>query len=107
MSRIAEYYLGDYYPTTPGFKSGDTSRDAAHAVSSGVSEVREAIFMAIKAAGPGGLTADEAASKVGRKPGYARPRLSELAAADRIVPTGARRKNPDTGLSAKVWMANP
>ena len=108
MSGMKDAFYGDrpapgHYPSQPGFKSGDTSREAAETVAGGASEVREAVFKAIDAASPAGVTADEAAEKIGRKPAYVRPRLSELSAANRIVPTGARRKNPDTGLSAKVW----
>lgn len=94
------------YCTTPGFKVGGTSRDAARAVEPGTGKVREAVFAAIAASEPAGLTADEAAKKVDRKPAYVRPRLSELAAAGRIARSGARRKN-ESGLSAAVWRIVP
>lgn len=103
MSRIAEAAYGDQpYPGSPGFKTTGTSQEAAKAVAPGAGAVRERVFEAI-AASEGGLTADEASAIVGRKPTYCRPRCSELRAAGRIVPAG-RRRNPDTGLSATVWV---
>jgi hypothetical protein len=90
------------YPAQPGFKAGGTSRDAARAVAAGAPNVREKVFDAIAASEPRGLTADEAASAVGRKPAYIRPRISELRAAGRIMPSGELRKN-ESNLSAKVW----
>lgn len=103
MSRIAEALDLSTYGGNPGFKEPTTSRDAAKAVASGTQAVRERVFQAI-AVSAQGLTADEAAAIVGRKPAYCRPRCSELRAAGRIVPFG-RRRNPDTGLSATVWRA--
>lgn len=105
MSKLAEHYLGDEpYPGAPGFKAPGTSREAARAVAPGAGVVREAVFEAIRASGSGGLTADEAAASVGRKPAYVRPRVSELSKEGRIERTGERRRN-DTGLMAMAWRA--
>lgn len=105
MSRIADVYLGDRpYPDSPGFKEPTTSREAARAVAGGAREGRERVFEAIRAAGSGGLTADQAGASVGRPPAYCRPRVTELFKAGRIVPTGERRPN-ETGLKARVWRA--
>ena len=102
MSRIAEAAYGDRpYPDSPGFKTGSTSKEAAKAVAPGAGAVRERVFEAIAASG-GGLTADEAAAIVGRKPAYVRPRVTELYRAGRIKPSGERRRN-STRLSAAVW----
>lgn len=102
MSRIAEQAYGDRpYPGSPGFKAPGTSQEAAQAVAGRAGAVRDAVFEAVAAA-EGGLTADEAAGILGQKPGYIRPRVSELAKAGRLVKTGGRRKNA-SGLSAAVW----
>lgn len=108
MSKIAEAAYGDAaapYPALPGFKRPGTSQEAARAVYGRATNVREAIYRVI-AASPAGLTADEAAAAVGRKPSYCRPRLSELVKAGRIAPSGLRRRN-ETGLSAAVWVVTP
>ena len=60
MSRIAQHYLGDQYPDSPGWKSGDTSREAAEAIAPTAEILRERIYRAIKDAGDRGMTADEA-----------------------------------------------
>ena len=107
MSKIAEAAYGDKpfeYPNRPGFKARGTSRDAAFIVAPRAREIREQVYEIIKGAGPIGLTADEVAEKLDRKPGYIRPRLSELRAAERIIPTGERRRNA-SNLSAQVWRA--
>jgi hypothetical protein len=103
MSKTAEHFLGDQpYPDSPGFKEPTTSREAARVVSGTVAEGRESVFEAIRLAGSGGLTADEAAAAVGRTPAYVRPRVTELYKAKRIARTGERRRN-STGLRAWVW----
>ena len=103
MSKIAEAAYGDSpYPAQPGFKRPGTSQDAARAVYGRATNVREAIYRVI-AASEAGMTADEAGAAIGRKPGYVRPRLSELVAANRIKPSGELRKN-ESKLSAKVWV---
>ena len=94
------------YPTGPGHKTGGTSRAAAKTVAAGTESVREAVFQAIAAAEPRGLTADEVATAVGRKPGYVRPRISELVAAGKVAASGARRAG-ESGLSLTVWRAVP
>ena len=94
------------YPLSPGFKTGGTSRDAALAVSSRASVLRERVHAEIAAAGRSGLTADQVAARLGESVLSVRPRLSELyhASPPRIVPTGERRTN-DSRLKAKVWRA--
>jgi hypothetical protein len=94
------------YPDGPGSKTSGTSRDAAKAIAAGSADVREQVYAAIAAAEPFGLTADQAAAAVERKPSYVRPRCSELIAAGRIVASGARRRN-ESGLSANVYRIVP
>lgn len=50
----------------------------------------------------GGMTADEVAERIGYKPLFVRPRMSELHKEGKIEKTGKRRKNA-SGLSATVW----
>jgi hypothetical protein len=115
MSRIADKFFGDRappwagraaYPDAPGFKERTTSREAAAAVESGASILRERVFNAIAAAGDRGMTADEAAAAISESVLAVRPRVTELAKAapPRVEPTGVRRKN-ESGLNAKVWRA--
>jgi hypothetical protein len=90
------------YPNSPGFKEPTTSRDAAKGVRAGTREGRRAVLEAIRQAGSGGLTADEAAASVGRPVLYVGPRVTELHKLGLIIPTGARREN-GSGLMAKAW----
>jgi hypothetical protein len=106
MSRNAENLNPGPYGGMPGYKEPTTSRDAACAVAPSAHTMCETVFEALKAAEPFGLTADEAAAKVGHKPGYIRPRLTELKLAGRVVKTEARRRN-ESGLSAAVWRIVP
>lgn len=92
------------YPAVPGYKEPTTSKDAARAASSGAAALRERVYEVIRASGPEGLTADQAASLLSRSVLSIRPRVTELAKASRVTPTGARRAN-ESGLKAKVWRA--
>lgn len=104
MSRIAEASMPDLfgYPWSPGFKERTTSRDAAVAVKRRSDSLRERVYAVLRAAAPEGLTPDEAADLLRETVLAVRPRFSELAKADRIVPTGERRRN-ESNLKAKVW----
>jgi hypothetical protein len=107
MSRIAEAAYGSTpapYPNGPGYKELTTSRDAAVAVAASSPLLRERVYAAIKGTGARGMTPDEAAAAVGKTIMAVRPRVTELAKASRIVPTGERRAN-ESGLKAKVWKA--
>jgi hypothetical protein len=107
MSRIAESHLGDQpYPLSPGAKTGGTSREAAHIISASSANVREQVWKTVAAAEPLGLTADQCAAKIDRKPGYIRPRLSELKKLGRVIKTEMRRPN-ESGLPASVWRIVP
>ena len=107
MSRIAERFLGDTpatYPNAPGFKESTISRDAANEMAADATILRERALAAIRKAGGRGLTADECALALGRDILSVRPRLSELRAANRIIPTGERRTN-ESGKKAMAWRA--
>lgn len=90
------------YPRSPGFKEVGTSRDAARAVEPDAAVLREKAYSALARAGERGWTADEVAALLHRNILSVRPRISELAKANRIVRTGERRKN-ESGLRAAVW----
>jgi len=103
VSRIADAAFGDRpYPDSPGFKEPSASRDAAIAVSASSPLLRERVYAVIRAAGPEGLTPDEAALRLTETVLAVRPRFSELAKKSRIAPTGERRRNI-SGLRAKAW----
>ena len=105
MKPVADLPLFSY-PRSPGFKEGTTSRDAAVAMTSRASILRNRAFAEIVRAGALGLTADQVAERLGETVLAIRPRVSELGKASppMIVPTGERRKN-ESGLGAKVWRA--
>ena len=104
MSRIAQHYLGDQYPDSPGWKSGNTSREAAEAIAPSAEILRERIYRAIKDAGDRGMTADEAAAAIGVSPFAGRPRCTELRAMGRIKPGLNKRRPSSTGRSSTVWV---
>lgn len=89
------------YPSRPGWKEGDTSRDAAEAVAPSAAILKARVLAALKAQS---MTADECAAAIGEPILSVRPRLSELRAEHLIAPTGERRANA-SGLKAKVWRA--
>jgi hypothetical protein len=87
------------YPHSPGWKSPDTSRDAAHAMHGSAKILRDRVLAAIKREAG---TADEVAGRLGESILSVRPRLSELARMDKIERTGERRQNA-SGMNAAVW----
>lgn len=106
MSKIAETLSPQVYGGLPGFKAEGTSRDAAVAAAGDSVLLRERVYTAIKSAGAGGMTADEAAKVMGRTVLSVRPRVTELAQTNRIEDTGQRRAN-DSGRKANAWRAKP
>lgn len=82
----------------------DTSVAAAEALQPDARTLREDVLRAIRAAGPWGLTADEAAARLRLTPFTARPRCTELHTAGLIVDSGVRRANA-SGRRAIVWIA--
>ncbi len=95
--------LFDYaerYPSQPGYKRRETSRDAATAMKPKAKRLQGLVLDAL--AQYGALTADEIADKLSIDKLSIRPRLSELAAQYRVVDTGQRRAN-ESGKRAVVW----
>jgi predicted ArsR family transcriptional regulator len=89
------------YPTSPGYKTGGTSRDAALKMQPRSHKLKREVLELLKR---GAYTADECASALKVTVLACRPRLSELRAEHRIYDTGTRRLN-SSGASAKVWRA--
>ena len=87
------------YPTGPGFKEGETSREAAEAISATAPLLRERCLDCLSL---GPKTPDEVAERLGLSILSVRPRISELARMGRIRDTGQRRRNR-SGKRAKVW----
>src|SRR5262245_34263437 len=90
------------YPHSPGFKEGDTSRDAAVAVEKEALTVRERVLQLYQSGE--GFTADEVAAELGLSILTVRPRVTELKALGYLTDSGERRTN-QSGLKAKVmWI---
>ena len=91
----------------PGHAKGsDTSREAAEAIAPIASGWRGKVATLFADCHPSGLTADEAAIRLGASPFLVRPRVSELAASGDIEKTGERRRNSSSSLRASVWKAS-
>lgn len=98
--------LGDvpYRPHGPGFKErGGTSEQAAKAVASKSSRLRDAVLYQISLSGQRGMTADEIAAALNASVLAVRPRVSELNKMAKIKKTTERRRN-ESGLYAAVWV---
>jgi hypothetical protein len=97
-------YAAPRYPASPGHRGIDTSAAAAEAIAPRLGNLQRMALVAIKAAGPHGLTADELAARLGRDRWSIQPRTSELRRLGRISDSGLRRQN-FTGKAAIVWVA--
>ncbi len=86
------------YPTGPGHRDTDTSREAASDMASRVTGLRLAVLGALRE----DRTADECAAALGESVLAIRPRLTELKRLGRITDTGERRANA-SGKRAIVW----
>lgn len=107
MGRMKETFLDDRpYPQTPGWKAPGTSQEAATSTRGRKAALQARVIEAFTAAGKAGLTADQAASKIGESVLAVRPRVSELSEMGLIEKTGSRRPNA-SGLNATVWRLKP
>jgi hypothetical protein len=108
MSRIAESMMPGPYNGLPGYKEPTTSKDAARAMASKSSVLRDRVLAVLTEAGDRGLTPDEAAVILGEDEKAIRPRFTELGPKHekRIIETGERRIN-ESGLRAKAWRLAP
>ena len=90
-----------HYPTAPGFKTTtpETSALAAAQIAARSGDLRGGVLLILKNKN---CTADEVADQLGESVLSVRPRLSELRAMGKIIPTPYRHKNA-SGHSAVVW----
>lgn len=86
-----------------GSNNTDTSREAAESMEGSAAYLRKKTYQAICCAGDKGLTADEAAAKIGETPLSIRPRVTELKQRGYIVDSGKRRQNK-SGRKAAVFI---
>lgn len=93
------------YPDAPGHRNVDTSIAAANALAPKLGRLQRMAAMAIRAAGPRGLTADELADRLDMDCYSIQPRTSELRRKRFIRDSGRRRKNA-SGKMAIVWVCN-
>ena len=91
------------YPNRAGYKEHTTSKAAAASMDGKLSNLQQSVLLAIRNA-PDGLTADEAALHIGETVLTVRPRCAELRELNKIVDSGALRKNT-SGRNAIVWTA--
>lgn len=94
------FTYADRYPQVPGWKSRETSRQAAERIDA--STLRAKVLECIKAHGP--CTADEAAAHLRIDRLSVRPRCSELARLGKLHDSGERRLNA-SGKRAIAWQA--
>ena|SRR5260370_11407516 len=88
------------YPDVPGHRGRETSIEAAENIASRASVIRERVYAFLQNNGPHAEFEITAASGFPRW--TVQPRVSELRKAGRIIATGERRINPETGASADV-----
>lgn len=93
-------WADDRYPSTPGFKEGDTSREAAEAFAARAGTLRRLCYQYIRR-NPR-HTADEIAAALGETVLAIRPRISELRAAG-IIRNDGRGLNR-SGKPAHRWV---
>lgn len=89
------------YPTAPGAQDRDTSRASAAAIAPTAALLRDRVLALFERSK--GLTADEAAGRLGLSILSVRPRVTELVRAGKLRDSGTRRKN-GSGRSAIVWL---
>lgn len=90
------------YPSSPGYKSTDTSRDAAESMQVNAGTLRRYVLEELKMCSAG-LTADECADRLRESILSIRPRFSELRNFNLIEDSGKRGLNK-SGKNAIVWI---
>lgn len=89
------------YPHAPGARDRDTSRAAGASIAPTAATLRTKVLDLFERSN--GLTADEAAGRLGLSILTVRPRVTELVKDSRLRDSGMRRKN-GSGRSAIVWV---
>ena len=96
--------IDDRYPHAPAPGKTDTSAGAAASIEGVTARLQRMVRAVIATAGPNGATGDEIAAKLDWHRFRVRPRTSELRAMKKIADSGMRRRNPDSGCKAIVWV---
>jgi hypothetical protein len=91
------------YPHSPGHRGIDTSVEAAAYLEAGLRALQRKAFVAIRAAGPRGLTTEELTAVLDAPYSSVQPRTSELQRLGLIRDSGLRRRNA-SGCRAKAWI---
>src|SRR3546814_1743546 len=86
------------YPNAPGAQNRDTSRAAADHVAERAPVLRARVLAVIERSN--GLTADEAAGRLGVSILSVRPRVTELARLHKVRDSGQRRDRKSTRLNS-------
>lgn len=81
----------------------DTSREAARSIAPSIRSIRSTVIRAIAAAGPNGLTCDEAEHALALTHQTCSARFNELARTGYIRPVGKRKTR--SGRNAVVWVS--
>lgn len=93
-------WAAEHYPSAPGFKEGDTSREAAEAFAARAGTLRRLCYQYLKRHPR--RTADEVAAALGETVLAIRPRISELRVAGAIRNDG--RGTNISGHPAHRWI---
>jgi hypothetical protein len=98
--------LGPVYPDgLPGHNQTDTSTEASESVVTRLREKQLEVLLAIRGAGPAGMTAHEVSERLQTMPVQSvNSRTNELAKLGRIEDSGERRRGP-YGKRVIVWVA--
>jgi hypothetical protein len=99
MTDLFSYEPPAKYPTTPGFKTDGTSKEAAEKIA-GTSEAARGQILSLLWKSKA-MSADEIGAHFGWTPLYVRPRVSELHKLGAIKKAGRRRNA--SGLNAWTW----
>lgn len=94
-----DHLFDEHYPDAPGYKEGDTSREAAEDMAARAGTLRRLAYDYIRLHPL--HTADEVAAALGETPLAIRPRLSELRVKGLIVNDG--RGLNRSGKAAHRW----
>ena len=94
----------DLFHHTPRREAPDTQLAGLDRSRENLTARQEMVMFLIRQAGDRGVTLFEACAFYGVPPNNLSGRFTELAEQGRIVDSGARRRNPATGINAVVWI---
>ena len=106
-STISADFKSASYPELPGYKGGETSKEAADAIAPIAPGWRGKVLKFLCDNGSQSWLPDEVARELGVSPFLIRPRFTELQAAGLIARTGERRRNIGSTLNAAAYKPTP